>query len=140
MFGIGAGNDDFKAQRGVLILDDLFYNADQIKNDKIFNHVAIDRFTGGAIDGALFSEEVSQLVEQEGNTFDLKISVQNWKKYLANKEEMTAIEEALENSLKDICRGLLPLGGMTTKGHGVFLGTLSKNGTPILSTYKKSIK
>jgi len=29
--------------------------------------------------------------------------------------------------LQDICKGLLPLGGMTTKGHGVFTGTLFLN-------------
>jgi hypothetical protein len=40
-------------------------------------------------------------------------------------------QQALECALADICKGLLPLGGMTTKGHGMFTGTLSKNNSTI---------
>ena len=36
------------------------------------------------------------------------------------------IETAFENTLKDICKGLLPLGGMTTKGNGIFTGIALK--------------
>ena len=95
-----------------MIINDLYY--DDINNDKIFNHVAIDRFTGGALDGALFSEKVSQR-----STITLDVYV--------NDIEDNEILTALENSLEDICKGLLPLGGMTTKGHGVFTGTLFLN-------------
>jgi len=35
---------------------------------------------------------------------------------------------AFESALEDIRTGMLPLGGMTTKGHGVFSGTLEKDG------------
>jgi hypothetical protein len=46
--------------------------------------------------------------------------------------------EAFENSLKDICKGLLPLGGMTTKGNGIFTGTLTKNKIENLFTYDRN--
>lgn len=106
-------------QRGILIIDDLYY--DDIDNEKIFNHVAIDRFTGGGIDGALFSEKVSH---KKNGTIDLKIN-------LSEAIDDDKIKEALEESLKDICKGLLPLGGMTTKGHGMFTGILFKKGQEI---------
>jgi len=157
LFGVGAGENkkerqpEDKAQtpqRGKIIIDDLFYNSDQVNNKKVFNHVAIDRFTGGAIDGALFSERVSQWIppkeENISKNMSLNIFVENWqaayKDKEEKKEEMTAIENALEESLKDICRGLLPLGGMTTKGHGFFSGTLFKNETQIYPPSKQTIK
>lgn len=112
-------------QRGILLMDDLYY--DDIDNSKIFNHVAIDRFTGGGIDGALFSEKVSYKKDKK---MVLKIN-------LSELVEDTDIVWALEEALKDVCRGLLPLGGMTTKGFGMFTGKLLKQGTEIYN-YKST--
>ena len=36
--------------------------------------------------------------------------------------------KAFEKTLKDICSGMLGLGGMTTKGHGFFSGDVFKDG------------
>lgn len=119
LFGAEEGNEnrDGGGQRGKIIMNDLFI--DNAKNDKIFNHVAIDRFTGGAMDGALFSEKVSYF-EDKDKSFDLNIYVEQgvYKEFVI---------DAFEEALKDICKGLLPLGGMTTKGHGMFTGDLFKN-------------
>jgi CRISPR/Cas system CMR subunit Cmr4 (Cas7 group RAMP superfamily) len=106
-----------KKQRGKVILNDLYY--EDIDNQKIFNHVAIDRFTGGGMDGALFSEKVSYKAD---NKISFSLYVQ---KYQA--DESNHIEEAIEHTLTDLCKGLLPLGGMTTKGNGIFVGKYSKN-------------
>ncbi len=114
-------------QRGILILDDLYYDDKDIVNDKIFNHVAIDRFTGGAMDGALFSEKVSYKKDKK---IEFEI-------YLTQNEIDDDIIKALEETLKDICKGLLPLGGMTTKGNGMFTGELKKNSEEIFD-YKKN--
>lgn len=108
-------------QRGLIVLDDLYF--DDINNSKIFNHVAIDRFTGGAIDGALFSEKVSR--KKDG---DIELSI-----YLSGNGVPEDVIAALEEALKDICKGLLPLGGMTTKGFGMFTGTLKKNGKKLFT-------
>lgn len=117
------------AQRGRVLIDDIYIDAD---NSKVFNHVAIDRFTGGAIDGALFSEKVSMLKADE--TITLNVYVEN-KAFINEKENEKSLKEDLEKALKetlqDICKGLLPLGGMTTKGHGFFTGTLKKNNQTI---------
>lgn len=107
--------------RGILIMDDLYY--DDIDNQKIFNHVAIDRFTGGAIDGALFSEKVSH---KANGTINIQI---NLSQPIDGID--TDIIKSLDNTLEDVCKGLLPLGGMTTKGFGMFTGKLFKKGKVI---------
>ena len=52
---------------------------------------------------------------------------------LVRKEtlEDTCIREALEQSLKDLCSGLLPLGGCVGRGNGFFTGELLKDGGQI---------
>ncbi len=112
-------------QRGILIMDDLYY--DDVCNDKIFNHIAIDRFTGGAIDGALFSEKVSYKKDKQ---ITLKI-------HLSENNFNDKIKDALEEALIDICKGILPLGGMTTKGFGMFTGKLLKGGIEIFDYNEK---
>lgn len=140
LFGLGAGtewskdtkgkqsslkSEEFEeygyARRGHVIIDDLYFNGEEVKNEKIFNHVAIDRFTGGAMNGALFSEKVSQKMDGKIN---LKIYLD--KNFDSDSNEL----KAFENAIKDVCLGYLPLGGMTTKGHGMFTGTYTKNGEP----------
>lgn len=117
LFGIEKNDTDGK--RGIVIIDDVYFD-EEVKNDKIFNHVAIDRFTGGAMEGALFSEKVSGFTNDESR---LKIEIYLEKTDFEDKEVVKALELALE----DICKGLLPLGGMTTKGHGIFTGSLKKD-------------
>ena len=117
------GSKKKSGKRGIVVFDDLFY--DDIDNSKIINHVAIDRFTGGAINGALFSEKVSY-----SNNKSIELSI-----YITNPSVDSLIQAALEESLKDICKGLLPLGGMSTKGHGMFTGELRKN-HEVIFTYK----
>lgn len=123
-------NGNLLGERGIVILDDLYY--DDIDNSKIFNHVAIDRFTGGSIDGALFSEKVSYKRDKK---IVLEIN-------LAKEIEDDTILLAFEETLKDICRGLLPLGGMTTKGFGMFTGKLLKKGEtePLFNYYNQKVE
>lgn len=128
LFGAEAGAEGREiSHRGHVIIDDLYFNDNQIINDKIFNHVAIDRFTGGAMDGALFSEKVSRLRTDE----DIKLEV-----YIDTKDRTLELA-AFENALLDIAKGLLPLGGMTTKGMGIFTGTLTKNDSEEIISYHK---
>ena len=99
--------------KGKILLSDCFM---EDKEDvKTFDHVSIDRFTGGAIDGALFQEKTIAQKDE-------------WSIEILLDEEKISQEakEAFKKSLDDICSGMLPLGGMTTKGHGVFNGSWSK--------------
>jgi len=103
----------------IIMNDILIPDEEGIKNDKIFNHVAIDRFTGGAMDGALFSEKVSYFEDE-----NKEVCIDIW---LEKTEFSEKVINAFEETLKDVCKGLLPLGGMTTKGHGIFTGKLLKD-------------
>ena len=100
----GEKKDEKRGRKGNVIVEDVYIENYQ---EKIFEHVKIDRFTGGAIDGALFNEKVI-------TTDKIKINI------YVKKE--TKFINLLERALKDICNGMLPIGGSVNKGHGVFIG------------------
>lgn len=112
IFGYAANDTD--GQRGNAIFSDVFLKNVPEKK-KLLNHVAIDRFTGGAMEGALFSEEVSA----NNIRFELNVLVQNG----INEEYLRAFEAALN----DLCNGSLALGGGTMRGHGCFNGSFEKH-------------
>lgn len=121
LFGSEGESDDKEITRGNVIFSDVI-QATELK-DKLFNHVAIDRFTGGTIEGALFSEKVTY---GKGTTFTMTISVdQKGLKRVCEQPEK--VLEALEQALQDICDGMLPLGGGVNRGHGIFNGKLLKS-------------
>ena len=139
-FFVGKNNDAVKAvfgsegekdekgkmknkQRGNALVSDVIEQTDTCP--KVLNHVSIDRFTGGAIDGALFNEEVLY-------ARDLPVSLE----ILVNNDafKTSKIQEALEKALIDLCSGLLPLGGGTNRGNGCFEGILTRNGEQIYGT------
>jgi len=112
---LASDNKTELGQKGKILISDCF------KNDggqtKTFDHVAIDRFTGGGLDGALFQEKT---VSKDNDEYEIEILLEN----TIQGDELGAFE----NALKDITTGMLPLGGATTKGHGVFSGTVLKDG------------
>ncbi len=117
-----ADNKMINQQRGNLLFSDVI--EDKLLEDKILNHVAIDRFTGGAIDGALFQEKTTYITD-DNKSFTLTI--------LANEKGLKGekVQVSLETAMIDICKGLLPLGGGVNRGNGVFRGCLTKNGEVI---------
>ena len=98
---------------GNVLISDIIQGASV--SPKILNHVSIDRFTGGAIDGALFSEET---LYAKGQSFELKLLVKN--SAISDKDVRTA----WENTLEDLCACMLPLGGGVNRGNGCFEGTI----------------
>jgi len=100
-------------QKGKVLISDCFKNDNN--NIKTFDHVSIDRFTGGAIDGHLFQEKTIA----DDREYVIEI--------LLEKNIDDTYIKAFELALQDICNGMLPLGGATTKGHGVFCGVLEKD-------------
>lgn len=115
------GESTTDQKRGNVIISDVFAN--KALQEKIFDHVAIDRFTGGAVDGALFNEKA---IYAKDESFTIRILV---KKSVLDKE--TNIKIAFENALRDICKGLLPLGGAVNKGYGMFSGTITCDKEPL---------
>ena len=110
LFGSADGD---KSSKGKILIGDFIYSEN--RPDKLFNHVKIDRFTGGAIDGALFSEAVTETTEEAHLTILIDSSIDD------------KVKEAFEKSLRQICLGQLPLGGATNHGHGIFKGKLFIN-------------
>lgn len=75
---------------------------------KVISRNAIDRFSGGTVDGALYTEKTLY-----GGTTDLKI------KFL-NMDLASELKGALAASVADLHAGLLPVGGLTAVGRGLF--------------------
>ncbi len=95
-------------QRGRVIISDIYVN--QPGTPKVVNHVSIDRFTAGALAGALFSEEPFF----KGAGFKLDI-------VMSECDRIDALsKQAFEMALDDLTAGLLPLGGGVNRGNGFF--------------------
>lgn len=107
-------------RRGHVLVSDIIREQQSDTQPKILNHVKIDRFTGGAIDGALYDEE--PLYAQHEDlvlTFTL---------FPDKETKDDFVTESFEEALKDVCRGMLPLGGNVNHGSGCFHGKLIRNG------------
>lgn len=114
--------------RGNLIFSDII---EKPLHDKILNHVSIDRFTGGAIDGALFSEKATYGKDTEFTT-EILLHEKAVKRLIEKENsDFKEVQQAFESALKDICTGMLPLGGGVNRGNGVFKGSVTKNGEPL---------
>ena len=72
--------------------------------------MSIDRFTGGALNSALFTEMV-----RYGGKLKLDIVIEP----SPDKDEDPRIMEAFEKALEDLENGRLPLGGGVMRGLGV---------------------
>lgn len=98
-------------RRGNVIFSDFTFNNNVV--DKVIPHVAIDRFTGGAVSGALFQEQV---------LYGPSLTVEE--KIIVDKSAFMDdnVRKAFEMSLDDLCEGRLPLGGGVNRGNGCFVG------------------
>lgn len=116
IFGYSDDDVQTRGKCGNIIFDDIL---DATEEEKLFYHIKTDSFTGGAIDGALFQEKS---IYGQGLMLEEEIFVR--KDVLANE----TIRKAFEQSLKDLCSGLLPLGGCVGRGNGFFTGEIFKDG------------
>ena len=114
-------------RRGHVLFADIIKLKNKKTEAKIHNHVKIDCFTGGAIEGALFDEEALLAHPDEPEMLELDLLVD--KDEEINKDQRIIL--AFEEALKDVCKGLLPLGGNVNKGYGQFDGKLLKDGNCI---------
>lgn len=111
LFGF-ANDSDTSGQRGHVLIPDVYLPWEEDQQSKVFNHVSIDRYTGGNMDGMLFSQQVARVQE----TFEVSVYVHR------QALQQAKVKEAFEEALRDLCEGRLALGGSTTKGHGIFEG------------------
>ena len=121
LFGSEGDNKGKNKKRGNILISDIIQTQTEELEKKVLNHVKIDRFTGGTVTGALFSEEVLYAPEL---SFTLEFMLYD----TTIKEEKENTLKAFETSLIDLCKGCLPLGGGVNRGNGTFKGILKKNG------------
>lgn len=108
LFGYQEADGERRLHCGKVIMSDVILpDADATK---LLNHVAIDRFTGGAKAGALFTERVAAT----GRGFNLDVVVVN-----ADSVSPEA-RKAFLLALRDMATGMLPLGGGNGRGNGFF--------------------
>lgn len=103
-------SDDKVQERGNILFSDIIEKEEY--KAKIINHVSIDRFTGGVIDGALFSEKATYA---KGKMIEMTVMVN---KCVTDEN----VIKAWNNTLNDLCNSMLPLGGAVNKGYGMFTG------------------
>jgi len=100
------GTIEERGLAGAIILDDIYL--DKTPDHKVMMHNKIDRFTGGTIDGALFSEQLLY-----GGGFKLEGQIKE-------TQQSSELLQAFRLALLDLAQGRLALGGGSTKGHGYF--------------------
>jgi CRISPR/Cas system CMR subunit Cmr4 (Cas7 group RAMP superfamily) len=105
-----------KGQRAALIIDDVVFKPKAVT---AADHVSIDRFTGGARTGALFSEE---LVQIEDAGIEVNIIIDD--ALLSSRALQCLFDEkdilkAFKAAVNDLCNGRLALGA---KSSGFFTG------------------
>ena len=128
LFGTAGEESGEGCSRGHVLFSDVLLKRPEATEDHVFNHVRIDRFTGGAVSGALFSEKAVYAVEEE---ITLEVTIDKHALESEDRERVSGALSALESAMKDLCGGMLPLGGSVMKGNGRFYGSITKNGETI---------
>lgn len=109
IFGVDFSKDKTKtAKASRLIVDEVEINN---TTDLVQNRIAIDRFTGGALHGALFDEQ--PIFGNDKTTLEIKIKLRQPKDYEIG---------LLLLLLKDLWTGDLPVGGTSSIGRGRLQG------------------
>jgi CRISPR/Cas system CSM-associated protein Csm3 (group 7 of RAMP superfamily) len=91
---------------GNVFISDVFIESSSLE---IQPHVVIDAFTGGAVKGKLFQEQLLKINEP------VQISIQ-----IKKNNYSPNVRKAFDKALDDLKNGILPLGAATNRGHGTF--------------------
>jgi len=122
-------------KRGNVLISDIIENSITKQNENTQVHVAIDRFTGGAKSksGALFTEK--NIFGEEMQPFEIRIlkdtkGIEKAAKEVVDDKRfpeplkdgfLDKVNAAFEAAVSDLKKGLLPLGGGTSRGNGIFV-------------------
>ena len=89
---------------------------------RVMQHVALDRFTQGPLQSALFGEV---LLELANKVFFIDVVV-DWKKLQKRlkEDQILIIKKAFTLALTDLVKGRLSLGAAGSRGHGLVVGKL----------------
>ena len=97
-----------EASIGNVIISDIYIPCNTASKE-IQPHVVIDAFTGGAVKGKLFQEELLSTNQK------IPLNIQ-----IVNKKYSPHVRESFIEAINDLKNGMLPLGAATTRGHGTF--------------------
>lgn len=127
LFG-SANSQTNQPTKGRILVRDMYLDYDEKRDSPIFVHNSIDRFSASVIDGALFQEKAT-FAPTPNLCIDIFVATSPINK--GDTQDFATATNAFEKALVDICNGALPLGAMSSKGHGFFSGDLHKNGEKI---------
>jgi len=124
--------DKIRNKKGNIIIKDVISTSEV--PSKVLSHVSIDRFTGGAIQGALFREEVIYGQQQSYETTLLidRKGIEDAVGELQKKGETLEyrhVWEAFRQALNDLLEERLPVGGGVNRGNGCMQGVCKSEST-----------
>lgn len=124
---------------GRVHIDDVVLDGSVWQKSGAFDHVSIDRYTGGAMPGLLYSE--ATLFE---TPIPLRIEIAPDRSHLVPAEsghdDDTALRRAFAWAVADLCAGRLPLGAKANAGHGTFIAESKSEVHAALDTLLRSEK
>lgn len=97
-----------EGKRGRVMINDIYLHE---RTQQFLHHVTIDRYTGGATTGHLFSERPVW----KGPKIELRINFSNLDRKMDKR-----IVLAMKSALEDLAGGRLQLGAGSGRGHGFF--------------------
>ncbi len=114
LFGDAQEGDAVGGRPGRVYVDDVHIRQNET-NQGFIRHVSIDRFTSGAITGALFSERP----HISGSPITISLVIRD-------RESLSRIAlQSLQDALIDLCQQRLALGGGSGRGLGYFKGDIA---------------
>ena len=115
----GSIKDDGTGRPGRVFIEDAWTIAKPAPMD----HVSIDRFTGGPMDGHLFAD-----APLFGGDLLVRLGIDLRKRSGSKDPSLSLALAAFRDTIDDLCKGRLALGGGSNRGHGYFCGELMWNG------------
>jgi CRISPR/Cas system CSM-associated protein Csm3 (group 7 of RAMP superfamily) len=107
----GEIKDESGGNAGGVYIDDVFLTEDPLYG--MVQHVSIDRFTQGPMDGLLFVEAP---LFRSKSVLNIRVVVDK------TNVENGHLMNAFRNAIEDLCEGRLPLGAHASRGYGYFEG------------------
>ncbi|HEX9732079.1 MAG TPA: RAMP superfamily CRISPR-associated protein [Thermoanaerobaculia bacterium] len=116
----GTAKDDGEGTPGRVYLPDVRLAPPRAA---VLQHVSLDRFTGGPMDGMLFGEGVAWREETGGRVATVEFDL-----WVDRPDDLDATaRQALRRAVDDLAQGRLALGAAASRGHGYFRGEVRWN-------------
>lgn len=108
--------DKEKVSKSILMFSPSVISKDQVT---MMNRTrtAVDRFTGSALSGALYTERVAFAKDGTKAEVELVVTI---KKSVLPPEDFKLLESLIDTTLADLKMGMLAVGGNTSIGGGIF--------------------